>query len=564
MSLLHRWSLPSRSFTRDKPQDGEPSSRSKFPTIHIGQLGPHRRANLSTVFSSLFEEPENHSSRRNEDRSEAADDLLLLVPRRENVPPDTGFKYSHIHERRGATPVGAALAQQSSTLELVSKNAEVGDTEPPSYLMPGIFGRTTQQIEEAPKVRSFSLSSTETCETEDLDEPPPLTPAKRILSGSSCYPSEGMRSPSSGHCSPEPVTTRTMNYVAEYRRFSQNPYQNPWHLSSICTTEALSSNAVRGKAQIALTSSGIAPGRVAATQNNNLESSPFADPPDDRTELTFPYGTQPQHGSTVPHAIDPQQQPSSTSEITVPILENEHAVSSQLEVSFMSYRQANVRSTSDDGNGCRLEGRNAGSTDRLRPSADTDRTTLTAVRRPSESDGEGARSTIRGTGERPLSRAASWMQLFTLTAANDSSNTLAQRLQKLKLRKWAKRVYFKTKARVELMGSPVPTAKPANAGVRRRNWRLKMKKNAAKRLKKVRKGLGKSVEKNKSRKYWSLGRTLEITKMRVMQHRETANHFFGALAKRKSVQFGLLTSEKNDEVLGTHQRVQSCPAEMGL
>ncbi|TGJ82595.1 hypothetical protein E0Z10_g6157 [Xylaria hypoxylon] len=563
MSLLHRWSLPTRGFARDRSKDGESSDQFKFPTIHIGQLGPRQRANLSSVFSTLFEKPEDRRSIRNADCSEAADDLRLLASRRENVPPDTDFKPSHTHEHRDITPVNSTPSRENSTLELVSKYFEAGNTEPSSCLMPGIFGQVSQQIGETPNVRSFSLSSTEARETENLDKPSPFKPADRISSASSCYPSEGMRSPVSGHCSPEPVTARTMNYFTEYRCFGQYPSQSSWRLSNMDINEASSNNTFRGKTQATLAGSDTASDYAVASQNYNFESYPFTNPPEECTGPTCSHSTQVRRRSTIIHAIGPQQKPSSTSEITVPILENKDSISSQLEVSFIGYKQTNARSTSGDDNDCQLEGRNTSSADRLRPSADTDRTMLAAVRRSSRSDEEDGWSTIREIGERPLSRPASWLQLFTLTTRNSSSNNLAQRLQKLKLRRWAKRVCFKTKARFELVGRPVSTAKPTSPKVRRRNWRRNMKRNTGKRVKKVGKGLGKN-KKNKSKKHWSLGMTIEVTKKRVMQHKETADHFFGTLTKRKSLQFGPFRSEKEDKFLSTHKRMRSCPAEIGL
>ncbi|KAI1345735.1 hypothetical protein F5Y01DRAFT_299706 [Xylaria sp. FL0043] len=240
-------------------------------------------------------------------------------------------------------------------------------------------------------------------------------------------------------------------------------------------------------------------------------------------------------------------------------------MSSQLEVSFMSYKRPDARTTTDDGDDDQQpEVRNPFSVDRLHPSEDTDRPMVTAIRRSSTSDEESAWSTIHKVRERPLSRATSWMQLLAKTRSNGSSNTLAQRLQKLKLKIWAKRVCFKTKARFEWVGRPVSTSKVARSkGHRRRRWRIKMKKTALSRVKRVRKGLG--TKKQKGKKRWNVGETLKVTKKRMMvQHREMADHFFDTLAKRKSLQFALFRSEKGDKIAVSHKRVRSCPAHMGL
>ncbi|KAI0537117.1 hypothetical protein GGR58DRAFT_514070 [Xylaria digitata] len=370
-----------------------------------------------------------------------------------------------------------------------------------------------------------------------------------------------MRSPDSGYRSPESATAHTTNHFAEYQCFGRYPSQSSWHLPSIHTSEVSSSNTIGGKAGLALVSSDISHDCAVASRDYNLGASPFSGPPKYPTEPTCSHSAQPQRRPTIIHAIDSQQQPSSTSEVTVPVLANEDAMSSQLEVRFMSYKRPTAQSTSDGNDGYQLEGRKAGSVDRLRPSADTDRTILPAVERPSGSDEEDAWSTIREVRERPLARRASWMRLFTLAGSNGSSTSLAQRLQKLKLKRWTKRLCSETKAWFELVGRPVSTAKPTGSQVRRRNWRYKVNKMTVKRAKKVRKGLSKNKKKskNKEKKRWSIGKTIEITKKRMIQHKETADHFFGTLAERKSLQFGTVRLEKEGRVPGTHKRAQSCP-----
>ncbi|KAF2967543.1 hypothetical protein GQX73_g6051 [Xylaria multiplex] len=561
MSLLHRWSLPSRGFTRDNSQDEECSDQTKFPTIHIGQLGPRRRTELSSVFYTLFEKPENRRGVRKVDRSEADEGLPLLASRRENVPSDIDidFKDSHIRERQDIISTSKTPSPQNSTVELASGNVEVGNTGSGLGLTLDISAQITQQIDETPKIRSFSLSSTETQEAGNPDEPT-HNRERRMLSASSCYPSEGMRSPDSGYHSPESATAHTADHFAEYQCFGRYPSQSSWHPPSIYTSEVSSSNTIGGKAQAILASSDISHDRAVAGQDDNLGASPFADPPKYPTESTCSHSTQPQPRPTILHAIDSQHKPSSTSEVTVPVLADEDAMSSQLDVRFMSYKRPTAQSASDSSDGYKPGGRRAVSTDRPCVSADTDRTIILAAKRPSGSDEEDAWSTIREAGERPLARRASWMRFFTLAGPNDSSTSLAQRLQKLKLKKWAKRMCSETKAWFELMGRP---AKSTGFQARRRNWRYKVKKMTVKRAKKVRKGLGKNKNKSKSKskekKRWSIGKTIEITKKRMIQHKETADHFFGTLAERKSVQFGTVRLEKEDKVPGTHKRAQSCP-----
>ncbi|KAI0870830.1 hypothetical protein GGS24DRAFT_474001 [Hypoxylon argillaceum] len=544
LSLLHRWSLPSRGFVRDKSQDEASSGQSKFPTIHIGQLGPRRRPNLSSSFSTLFEKPENRCRIRNvEGHSDAADDLPLLVPRRENAPSDITFRYSHSHEYQDtASPIKVPSPRRSDRVEPASQDVQLDRTKPPPYLVPKNLSQDTHQISETPKIRSFSLSSTETAKNGSPDGP--LTQqltvttghGETIRSASSSYPSEGIRSPFTRCSTPEPVTARTKNYLAEYRRYSQYPSQSVFNLSSMPASEEYAAGGTAEEnSQVAL-------------DNSHTVAKPSEE---DLTELACP--------STV-HSDYQQQRPSANGEATVPVLENEDAISSPLEASCTSSPRRNVRDMSDDGHGSQLEGRGFASTDRLRLSRDTDTTMLTAIKRTSVSDGEDVWFTIHGEGEGRLSRPASWLQLFTVSASNRSSNTLAQRMQRLKLRKWVKRACFKTKARLQLVGRPVSTVGRASSEARHRKQRhLKKKKKKVNAAKKGIKGVGKRGEKS-----WSVGKTLDATKERAIQHMKMADGFFGSLAKRKSLQFGLLRSEKQSKALPTHKRVQSCPSSIHL
>ncbi|KAI8945793.1 hypothetical protein F4801DRAFT_108440 [Xylaria longipes] len=478
MSLLHRWSLPSRGFIRDKSQDGKPSDRTKFLTIHIGQPGPRRRANLSSAFSTLFEKPENRRTiGDSEDPSQAVADLPLSVHRCENVPPDANSKYSHAHKYQDTTPIEKPSLQQSSRFESAQKRVRVDRAGPPSYHVPGTLSQVKHQVNETPQSRSFRLSSTRTNETDNRAEShlqastKPTSGCERIRSASSSYPSEGIRSPVTGIHSPELATTRSTNYFTEYRRYGQYPSQSTWQLSSMAPSEASAGATVEERIQAALGIDGAASNSEVDGQSSSPKASPFIDPPRDYMEPTQQDTTRSRYASAVTRRVEQQQEPSSTSEITVPVLETGDSFSSQLEVGFMSYKRPSARSTPGNGNDYQLEARIARSTDRLRHSVDTDRSILTAVRHASVSDGDGAWSTIRDVGGKRLSRPASWMQLFTSTTAHVPSNTLTQRMQTLRLRKWVKRVCFKTKARFELVGKPIPRSKRLGVKVRQRKWR---------------------------------------------------------------------------------------------
>ncbi|KAI1294285.1 hypothetical protein F5Y03DRAFT_373297 [Xylaria venustula] len=391
---------------------------------------------------------------------------------------------------------------------------------------------------------------------------------ERIGSASSSYPSEGIRSPVQGCSSPEPDTNthKTANYFAEYRRFSRYPSHSSWHLSDVRMNESAHADAA---ADNSLAIDDASPDCTIIVQSHARTPSPTLNLPEGNTNLVCTDKNQPVlRRSSAPVVEKKQQKPSSNSEITIPILENEDAITSQLEVSFMTYKRPNIRSTSEGTSGrhCQLtEGKEMVSS--AEPSVDT--TTAQTVTKPirQRSDmTDDAWSTIHEPKERPSSSSTPWMHLLASTPSNGSSHTLTQRLQRLKHRLWAKRVYFKTKAQLQLVGRPVAvstTSRFTGSKVRRGDWRLKMRKNARKRMNKVRKSF--RTRKLKSIKRRDAGEMVEFTsrKRGTKQHRGMTEHFFNTLAKRKSLQFALFRSEKEDKIVDTHKRVWSCPADVG-
>ncbi|KAI3332499.1 hypothetical protein HD806DRAFT_546585 [Xylariaceae sp. AK1471] len=546
---LYRWSLPSKRLNRDKSIEEESSDQSKFTTIHIGQPGPRRKANISSAFATLFEKPENRRGIPNsQDGSAGAGDLPPLAPRRENVLPDANLKYPHGH---GSTPIeiGTTPLGRSGKNEPVWKNTDITGTRPPRFLMPGVFSQVTHQINETPKTHSFSLSSTETDVTHQQDEPPVLRPTKsthelgRIRSTSSSYPSEGMRSPLGGNRSPEPAAC-TKKFIAEYWQCGAYPSQSSCHLSNMNASAVSAGDTMAMKSQNTIASSGTVSSCTISDQHYDLQLPSSVNALQDCTKPIYSNAAQSRRKSRVFQGIGQRQQPSSNTEMTVPVLENENSVSSQLEVSFMTYKQSNARSTSE-GN-CQFESSNASSKYFSHPSTDTDGTIMTVARQSSSSDREDAWSTIHDALERPQSRIASWMELFTLPTSSGSTNTLSQRIQKFELRKWVKKVFFRTKVRFELAvrSVPVPEAKPtgSKASPYRRGHMKRKKKIITKKASKT---------------------LLKVTKKQAKQQKKTDNHFFGSPTKKKSLQFRFSRLGKHNEH-SAHKRVQSCPTTIGL
>ncbi|KAI8629562.1 hypothetical protein F5Y19DRAFT_484919 [Xylariaceae sp. FL1651] len=553
---LHRWSLPTRTFARDKSENAESSGQVKFPTVHIGQPGPRRKVNLSAAFATVFEKPENYQSTPNpEGRGLGTSDLQQpLAPRPENVPPVLNLKSSHAHEFQNTAPIDIDTTSLDTLnkSESVFRNTGTNEIKSNQYLLSGIFDQITHPLNEALKVRSFSLTSTEDNEKRQQDELSSSLPTKstdtleKIRSTSSSYPSEGIRSPLSQCRSPEP-TTYTKSFISEYRQYGTYPSHTSWYPSEASMNDISAGDATRNESPKVTVSSITDSSCNTTNQIYKPLRSFIRYAPEDYTEPTPTVVAQSRCNSSTFHGTGQDPQRSSNSEIMVPILENENAMTSQLEVSFMSYKRSNALSTSDVNDQRNIS--NDGSTGRLRPHEDTDETTQTTLRQPGKPDRGGIFSAIRDAREKRQSLAESWAQIFTLATANGSSTTLSQRFQKFKLRKWVKKVCFKTKTRFGLIVRAVPASKSAKSKASSRKWRHK---------KKVIKG-----RKNPKRKYLGISTTLTPTKERAKKHKKTADRFFDTLTAKKSLQLqpGRSEKENNDAI---HRRVQSCPADISL
>ncbi|KAI1437160.1 hypothetical protein GGR50DRAFT_115840 [Xylaria sp. CBS 124048] len=567
MSLLHRWSLPSRGFMRsDKSQDDDEPAPSRLSnTVHNGQHGPHRRPTISAAFSALFDRTENRWN-----SSQGADDWPLLGRRNENIRPETGSKYSLAH---GYDDTSSAEVNVSSSPGRDSKhgsNPKSTGKEPLKQLLPATLSRVRKRIEEMPRIRSLSLSSGETSGTEKRGDGCFSFPTRstsgleRIRSISSSYPSEGMRSPVAMCRSPE-LAMPGNNDLTKYLRYGKYPSRSSWHLSSMPVSEANVSVPI-GLRQLraALDPSDISRS-TAVGPNSSFDPSPFRDPVEyHRTESRYSNVViGPRRGSGIIRKMDRKKHQSSNSELIVPILENENAVSSQLDVRFLLYKRPNARSTSDDD---QLRCSSVGSADELCGiSVDTNETSQTAVRHSAFSERDDDWSTIHDSGVRPLSRRSSWMQLFTLKNADGSTRTLTQQFHRVKFRKWVRKVCFKTKARFALVGRPVSSVGFRGAKTTRHIWRRKN--NNKRKVSKLKRNLG-----VRNRSNWSVGKMLDSNDKEGRKKLTMADKFWGTtLATKKSLQlrFGRTGKERgrDGEMEGEGlviQRVRSCPADLGL
>jgi len=538
---LYRWSLPTRGLIRDTSHEGEFSGRPKFPTIHIGQPNQHQRPNVSTSFATLFEKPENRRDGTNsENHGLVAAELPALAPRPENLLPSVKHSTVPIHHWKGKSIS-------------IPKDAGVGVTQPARPLQSKPSNQSVLPRIETPKIRSFSLSSSDTNQTEKPDDLPLLEPIKStdtqeldeihpVRSSSSSYPSEGIRSHIGGYPSPE-YQGDTNRIMAEYGLFGEHP-------SRLNTTATESTDGV-------VAANGKPTSSTATIASNSAKSrvSLLHDALQGPINQDFSVGSRGTRGWPALRAFQggrKRHRPSSTSDMTVPILENEGSISSELEVSFVTYSRRRLRSVSED---CfRYKGGKTASAYRLRPNTATEETCTTAKRHLTSSDGADTWPVRRDSDaqEKTERRPSSWMQLFTLPSLNSPSADPNQRIHKFNLVEWVKGVYVRTRSRFELAAKsePVPESEPVSvSGDTSPACSLLRQRQKKRKLFRVKK--------------WKASKAICKAAKRSRPQKKTAGPVAGSLSTRKSLQLNLGRLETVDYDSNL-LRSQSCPAEVGF
>jgi hypothetical protein len=539
---LYRWSLPTRGL-RDTSHEEGSSGRPKFPTIHIGQPNQRQRPNLSTSFAILFEKPENRRDGTNsESHGLVAADLPTLAPRPENLLPPVKDNTGAIHLVKGK-------------LMSASKDAEVGVTQPVRPLQSKSSNKSVLPRIETPKIRSFSLSSSETNETGKQDGYPLLEPIKStdtqeldeirpVLSSSSSYPSEGMRSPIGNYQSPR-FHGDTDKSIREYRLLGEQPSRLNTTATDVTVDNLgpLENVAVvtddKPTSSTAAIASNCAKFRVALLRDTVQGSIHQDFSVGSRKTRGWPALSTFQEGRKRHH-------PSSTSDVTVPILKNEGSITSELEVSFVTYSRRRFRSVSED---CfRYKGDKTASAYRLLPPTATEGTCTTARRHITSSDRVDTRPVRRDSvaKEKPERQPSSWMQLFTLPSLNSPSADPNQRIHKFNLVEWVKGVYVRTRSRFELVAKSGPMPVCGNTSPARPLLIQRQKKRKILRVKK-----------------WKASKAICKAAKRSRPQKKTAAPAAGFLSTRKSLQLNLGRPETVDHNANLH-RSQSCPAEVGF
>ncbi|KAI1083468.1 hypothetical protein F5B20DRAFT_595476 [Whalleya microplaca] len=555
---LHRWSLPSRAFTRDRSGAGGSEQPGKFSTVNIGRSRSRRRTNISSVFTSLLEKGENRQEITSiDDDYPDANELQPLSTRAQNIPLGTQSKSFHTQERQ---VIASGIIDQSSAKSSVAAyDATSGHVSLPSSSLRRVTGRLFTQQDEITKAicppssqfkRDLDMKSDEESVTASIKSP---TSLEQIRSASSSYPSEGIRSSPDHPRSPEP-TASSQNMVSQYSRYGR------YSLQSTCDSCDISTDNVLGgenKAAKSLMEELAAAGDVSETDSRATSSDLTTKPSlcnivsaaSNQEQCTMvPQENFCSDSKDKADQKAPERVP--RREWIVPILNSEASSNSNLRVKFLNYRASLVDTTSYDD--VPIQPSNAGSIDAVCLSNETESTSPTTIHQPVPTASSSARPTSvafeRPPGD-PVAAAVTTLYRFENPDSNESSTTLVQRIQKFRLRKWVKKVCRRTRVRFEYATKPVPPPRAFRQKKPKITRSLQSKKCSA---------IVKSKRKPKIFN-WMIPMAIQENKKQAKKQERLPSRFFGTLKTKKSIHFPLAPSkvEIGDKV--GHRRVQSCP-----
>lgn len=208
---IYRWSLPGRSQSRGKSPETVSDHQEKFSTARMSQPKLHRRGNLSSVFSNMFEKEENHKTT-------------------ENAIPAPELKQYHAPASQTTTPSDADSTHSDITLptQATWPNIRRRGVDFPFVPMPGAVGSMNCNQHEIRRESEHVLFPPEEDGDRvqnlgsDMTMIKPITDIRADSSPSSSYPSEGIRSPWSNQGSPEP-SDATKAFISDLVRISSLP-----------------------------------------------------------------------------------------------------------------------------------------------------------------------------------------------------------------------------------------------------------------------------------------------------------------------------------------------------
>ncbi|KAI0597878.1 hypothetical protein F4775DRAFT_601811 [Biscogniauxia sp. FL1348] len=571
---LYRWSLPSRGFDRDKSSDSDSNRSAKFSTIHIGQPGTRRRANLSTLFATLFEKNENNQDNHipGDTRSGGSQAPPPLASRTENIPHAPNFKSWHVKELQSTAP-NEVESQQTNDLSRRSTaqwNSISQTLRNPLYPRSDILSRVLPQPHESvSKINSTKPDRKGNNPNSGMEKQPtePVSISDcldRVRSTSSSYPTEGIRSPPDCCRSPEP-TTLTHTLVSEYSRIGDYTTRASWCRSSELTNDTSCPDPALGKSlmeelAVAGSVSDTTSRRTSHDQANKGPLPIISPRPVVETEETssLQLCSRP---DVFKESNKENQKHSSSSDYMLPILKDGDSYGSLLNINFMSYKTPITMGTSDDDDAPSNISR-ANSTDRLRPSIDTNSTSCTTIPdfrempRPDTAATSFPQNiptpislrsaTLVGDSEQPA---------LCVPESDRSAGSLARRIQQFQFKKWVKKVCLRTRVRFEHAVKPGPSSAAVLASNRRSPAKARHgKKTRAK------------TKKGSAMLWWGPARTAKRNKgqLRRTEKSKEARRFLNSFKAKE--RFGAPATPdggpQNHDIY--HKRVRSCPTHAGL
>ncbi|OTA96132.1 hypothetical protein M434DRAFT_9213 [Hypoxylon sp. CO27-5] len=533
---LHRWSLPNRAFNREKSKESDPSQRGRFPTIHIGNPGTRRRANISSAFASLFEKDENRlNAGTPDDVHLSPQGLQPLSPRITNIPSPSRLK---------DVKYDPAVHRPDTPIYLTPKRKVGGQLSPKEQEVLKESHLTVPPNEDSPYAKSHGVDATRTIQS-------PIS-AIRVRSTSSSYPSEGIRSPPE-HCISPQLNTWSDSFMSElslHGPYSSKPTSNE---STISTNDFsnLSDRVGQCLMEELAAAGGISDMDTRTISRDYNPKPPLSDiistksPREKRNNLS-------QLGPDSGLVVETAQ----TASVLPPrgvmhMLCSQDSSTSAVNGSYPEF-QASLRMSSSDDD-IPFQQSKAGSTERLRLSTETG--TMSSHQVQGKNQGNtyntmpasmSQKHSQRGIVAVPTSQSGHQsLAGLRFRNPNGSSTTLVQRIQKFKFRKWFKKVCLRTKVRFDNV-TKQEVSSPKVVG------RKKSKSHKSRRPKKLG---GVSKAKVKSAKFSRKPPKATKAGKSARKQEGKAHRLIRSLKKKNSIQLPL--QDKSD---AGHRRVQSCPA----
>ncbi|OTB08142.1 hypothetical protein M426DRAFT_19288 [Hypoxylon sp. CI-4A] len=515
---LHRWSLPSRAFAREKSKNSDPAQDTKFSTIGSTTSSSYacpEHPNIPRALADYLKN-ENRFVKPGDVRSVPSSSQPLAT-RVENIPtpPKLTDTKSDTVLNRSSTPVYyTAKRHLIDLISLVKNEAAKGND-------------------------SHDLSS----ERDAMTKSPPSM--IRVRSSSSSYPSEGIRSPSD-HCRSPQLNPWSESFMTELSHYGTYPSREASSRSSVSTNDVSASG--RRSRQCLIEELAAADG-ISDTDTRTISRDFNSKQPlSDIASVGSLQEQEDNHSSNSERngdlANENLQRLALSRGDLMSMLDGQGSSTSAIHGSLPEIQSFTHFSSSEDDLPYRLS--NTGSADRLRQSTEANAT------RPSKIHWKG-QGNVFNTMPAVLSRKRARASISTTASPSENqqapgphvkdpdsfSTNFSQRIHKFKIRKWIKKVCLRTKVRFDSAVRPEASSPKV---VEKKSSKSKSKSHKQRRSKKH-----SGAHKPKSRyikAYW-----------KPMKKSEGKTHrFIRSLTKKNSIQLPI-----EDKSTVDHRRIQSCP-----